>query len=96
MQNEKSKLMEPIVIKKEMVGGGKLIYEMYKTELSFEGHLTCVYGVGVTSTLFTEKESCMIRDVSSNFEKVDTLFELLVTNVVLPCTLKDIVSDYLE
>ena len=94
--DKNEKISEPVKIKQEIIGGGKLIYEMFRTELMIEGHITCVYGIGITSSLFNDKETCMIRDITSCFEKVAELFELIVSNIVLPCTLKDIVSDYLD
>lgn len=92
----KEKIFKPLLIRQEVIAQGKLKYEMYRTEMRIDGHVTTMYGLGIESTLFKEPDCCVIRDVSSNYEKVESLFNIIIENVVLPCTLKDIIIDYIS
>lgn len=83
-------------IREEVVGGGKLTYLLTKTDTLVEGVPVCVYGLAVTSTLFGEAETAAFSDVSSIFERVEELFETLVRNTVLPCTLHDVLEDFMQ
>ena len=77
------KLTEPLRVRQEIVGSGGLIYEMVKTEIVIDEHIRIVYGIGITSSLFGENESCLIRDISSSYEKVSDLFDIVVSKHLL-------------
>lgn len=95
LEKETTFLSEPAVIREEVLGNGHIIYKIIKTNVLIENQPICVYGIQVTSTLFAEKEISTIKDVSTKFEVVNELFEIIVQNMVLPCTLQDIAYDFL-
>ncbi len=82
-------------VRETVLGGGHLIYSLIKSDALIDGKHACVYGVKICSSLFTPNEVETIKDVSSNFETANELFDMLVDNIVLPCTLKDITYDFL-
>ncbi len=88
-------LSEPITLREEVVGRGHIVYKITKTNAVIESLPVCVYGIEIISTLFSETEVCSINDISTKFEVVNELFELVVQNMVLPCTLQDIAYDFL-
>lgn len=83
-------------IREEVIGGGKLTYLLTKKDITIEDVPVCVYGLSIISTLFGEPEIASFDDVSSVFERVEEIYETLVRNTVLPCTLKDILADCMQ
>lgn len=77
------------------MGSGNLVYSLIRTNVMLDERPVCVYGIRISSSLFQKEEVESVPDVSSDFSMVNDLFEMLVRNMVLPCTLKDIISDYL-
>lgn len=88
-------LSQPIVLRKEVVGNSRLSYTLFKRSVLVENHQVCLYGIEINSTLFGDEEIGTIEDVSTDFELMTNLFELLMENLVLPSTMKDIIHDYI-
>ncbi|HOV40905.1 MAG TPA: DUF6514 family protein [Oscillospiraceae bacterium] len=82
-------------VREAVLGGGHLIYSLIKSDALIDGKHACVYGVKIFSSLFSQNEVEVVKDISSNFETANELFDMLVDNIVLPCTLKDIAYDFL-
>ena len=95
MNATEEKELSSTIIREEIVGSGHIIYRMIKTNIVIENSPVCVYGIEIVSTLFSEKDSCTVKDISTKFDIANELFELTVKNMVLPCTLKDITYDFL-
>ena len=74
------------VVRCECVGGGKIHYTM-TTENGG-------YSFSVSSSLFDEEYSEKVNDVTTKREIADSFFELLVRNLVTPCSLKEVAEDF--
>jgi len=68
-------------------------YSILVGEMTVSPGVACEsYGVKV---LERDGECEEIRDVTVNISRIDELMDLLVSNVVTPCTLRDVVEDWL-
>lgn len=76
--------------------GGRVSYRMLKSESFCDGNPRDVYGIEVVSSLFDGRESALLMDISTDYDCVKNLYDMVVENLVMPCTLKDITEDYLE
>lgn len=84
------------VLKRESAGKGLSFWLTSSQTQVEEGLSTTVYGIGVCCTLFGPKEETYIRDITSQRAIADELFELLIRNLVLPSTFKDVVEDFVQ
>lgn len=75
------------VVRVEIVGGGKIRYTM-TTENGG-------YSFSVSSSLTGEEYSEKVNDLTSEREIADSFFELIVRNLVTPCSLKDVAIDFI-
>lgn len=76
---------------------GKLIYTLLEGRCSEEEFRSIpVYGIR-TELLYDGKltDSCEVCDVTTKKDMAAGLLELLSRNTVTPCTLKDVVEDFL-
>ena len=76
------------VVRCECVGGDKIHYTM---TIGNGG-----YSFSVSSSLFGEEYSEKVSDVTTKKEIADSFFELLVRNLVTPCSLKEVAEDFVE
>ena len=76
------------IVKEETVGGNMLTYSLFENGDGF--------GVSVKSCLFGEEVYKEVNDVTINNEVADALFELLVRNLVLPSTLREVTEDFIS
>ena len=54
------------------------------------------YGVQVSAVDAKPPDTCAIPDITTSTQRIDELMELLVTHVVTPSTLRDVVEDWLS
>lgn len=95
-QVAKEKKESPTVILRESVGKDKLLYRLLKSSIIVEDVKSFTYGIEIECSLFGEKETSRVQDVTTNYEKARDIFEIISTNLVTPVSLKDIVEDFLE
>ena len=68
-------------------------YSILVGELPLSSGLSCEsYGVCVREQ---NGEAEQIADITANAARIDELLDLLVRNTVTPCTLRDVVADWL-
>jgi len=78
-----------------------IVYSLTCSEIKVEDHRSLnTYGIGIelTKTLpCGEKtvESQSICDISTDFERISRLYELMIDGVVTPTTLHDIAEDFI-
>lgn len=84
------------ILKEDVIAGGRVSYRMLKSESFCDGNPRDVYGIEVVSSLFDGRESALLMDISTDYDCVKNLYDMVVENLVMPCTLKDITEDYLE
>lgn len=90
------------VIRTEEMAGGKLIYHLLETKLEADFEEMDVpgpvftYGVEIISNLTGKEERSRYEDISPNVREAAGFYEALIRNVVLPESLEDIVTDYLN
>ncbi len=61
--------------------------------MAVSAHISCEsYGVGIRGG---DGEMARVPDITISIPRIDELMELLVRNVVTPCTLRDVVEDWL-
>lgn len=69
-------------------------YSVLIDEMRFGNGFFCEsYGIKVSAG--DEGEVALIPNITVSISRIDELAELLVRNVVTPCTLADVVSDWL-
>lgn len=79
------------IVKTATLAGGRLVYQTFK---NMQSGIT-VYGIKISSTLFSAPEEHIVSDVTVNPDTINILFDLCVENAVLPSTLQDIVEDFI-
>lgn len=79
-------------IREESLGGDALMYRLYSV-VNEDG---TSYGIEVKTSLFGDEHCTKVDDITTRREIAEDLFEMLVRNLVLPSTLKDIVEDYVQ
>ena len=77
---------DPSVVRSECVGGDKIHYTM---TIGDGG-----YSFSVSSSLFGEEYSEKVNDVTTKREIADSFFELLIRNLVTPCSLREVAEDF--
>jgi len=73
------------------IGDGGLVYNVVRSKCGS----TDTLGVEVKCKLFGHDDHVIIEDISSNFELVKELINLMAENLVTPCTAKDIAEDFI-
>lgn len=69
-------------------------YSVLIDEMSVKGRFSCeCYGVKILSR--HGGEIAMVPNITPSISRIDSLMELLIRNTVTPCTLADVLSDWL-
>lgn len=84
------------LIKIYKIAGEKLIYQLFSDETEIENENVKVYGIRITSKLYDVEETSEVSDITSRYEFAQEIFDMLIENAVLPCTLKDIIIDLIS
>lgn len=67
-----------------------MIYTLYQEKFEEEGLCRDVYGIAIESS----EDKASISKISSNFEKVNELFKILLSTNTYPYNLEEIVEDF--
>lgn len=69
-------------------------YSVLIDEMSVKGGFSCEsYGVKIFAQ--NGGEVAVVPNITSSISRIDNLMELLIRNTVTPCTLVDVLSDWL-
>ncbi len=91
-----SNMVDNNIVLEEKTAGDRVIYRIVSYSKVIEDKSVKVYGIEVTSTLFGTNDREFICDISSDYDFVKELFRIIVDNLVLPISLKEIVEDYIN
>ncbi len=83
------------VVACEKIGNSMLIYRMIESSELIEDNMVVCYGIEIESSLFGAKDKNKVLNISSKYEIVKELFDVLTTNFVTPFCLREIVEDFL-
>lgn len=83
------------IIDKIAVGNSKLVYTLIKNTITIDGQINDVYGIEAECSLFGNKESARVQDVTTNLDLAKEIFDIIADNAVLPVSLKDIIEDFI-
>ncbi len=69
-------------------------YSVLIDEMDLKGGFSCEsYGVIIRGQ--NGKEVALVPNITPSVSRIDSLMELLIRNAVTPCTLADVLSDWL-
>ena len=74
------------VVRTEIVARGKIRYTMTAVNGG--------YSFSVSSSLIGDEYSEKVNNLTTEKEIADSFFELIVRNLVTPCSLKDVAEDF--
>lgn len=81
------------IIREKSIGKGSLVYRLFGRDTNG----VTQYGVEITSTLFSNTpETEKVFDITADISEAHRFFDLISENLVLPCTLRDITTDYID
>ena len=83
-----------MVVRSESFAGNKLNYQLIGENTGNEKY-PVTYGVRVETSLFGSLQDVQIGDITVNKAYAEELFSLLVTYLVTPISLKDVIEDFL-
>lgn len=89
-----SALKEEIILL-QTVGNNHLVYKLIRGVYELENDAHVGFGFEINCTLFGEEENVKIIDVTTDINEAKNLYDLLVSNLVTPVSLMDIVEDFL-
>ena len=91
---------EQLVIKETRKKAGclNIEYRLIESECAWESGTRSVYSIFVSAndTETEEYEEKLIEDITSEKERAEELFDLVVRGKVTPMTLHDVVSDFID
>ena len=73
----------------------KVIYRLFQSECEVDEQKALCFGIEIICTLFGEKETEKIPDITTKYDVAKELFDILCENLITPVCLKDIVEDFL-
>ncbi len=83
------------VIEHVMVADGKISYKLFKEKYNIDNEVVNCYGIEIVCRLFGKKDKKRISGISTRYEVVKEIFDLLTENFVTPISMQYIVEDYL-
>ena len=71
-------------------------YSLVESEVELDGEKALTYGIRIEGVISGKEEKSEILDITTNYQKAEILFRLIVHSEITPVTLKDVAEDFVN